>query len=179
VSDNEVDCARFRALLGRYFDEAFAERSALDAHAASCADCRHAFARMTGDLADLPCRTFVELITEYLEQSMTPGDRARMDRHLELCEGCRAYLRQMRVTIELSGATRTEPPDPHLRDMLVAAFRASHGERQADEGAPVGNQIRTLDVLSANDSGPQTASNAIRFVRPRRRRRLPRPSTNS
>jgi len=130
MSGREIDCARFRALIDRYFDEALTDdRGALDGHAATCADCRAVFAQMTAELADLPCQSFVELVTDYLERSTTPDDRSRMDRHLDLCEGCRAYLRQMRVTIELAAAPPTDPPDRHVRDVLVAAYRAIHETR--------------------------------------------------
>jgi predicted anti-sigma-YlaC factor YlaD len=128
VRGEPVDCASFRTVLDRYFDAAFPDRPALDAHAAACTGCRAAFARMTDELAELPCQAFVELVTEYLERAMTPDDRQRMDRHLELCEGCRAYLRQVRRTIELAAGPPVDPPDPHLREALVAAFRAVRGD---------------------------------------------------
>jgi len=127
MSEHQLDCGGFRAVLDRYFDAAFPDRADVDHHAATCAECRAAFVRMTAELADMPCQAFVELVTEYLERSMEPGDRARMDRHLELCEGCRAYLQQIHRTIELAGDVPVQPPDPHLRATLVAAYRAIRG----------------------------------------------------
>ncbi len=126
MGKRQVDCAGFASLVDHYFDDGLAERPALDDHAASCPSCRAMFARMTADLADLPCQTFVELVTEYLEHALSADDRARMTRHLELCEGCRSYLQQMRTTIEMAASTPVEPPDPTLRATLVAAFRAIH-----------------------------------------------------
>ena len=127
MSERQIDCEAFAALVDHYFDDQLVERTALDAHAAGCPNCRAAFARMTDDLSDLPCQTFVELVTEYLERSMSAAERARMTRHLELCEGCRTYLDQIRTTIELTGAQPAEPPDPALRAALVAAFRSIRG----------------------------------------------------
>jgi predicted anti-sigma-YlaC factor YlaD len=127
MSEARLDCAGFRAVLDRYFDADFPDRAAFDAHAASCAECRTAFVRITAELADMPCQAFVELVTEYLERSLEPADVARVDRHLELCEGCRAYLQQIHRTIELAGDLPVQPPDPHLRDALVAAYRATRG----------------------------------------------------
>ncbi len=127
MSEEQVSCTQFAEQLDHYFDDGMVERAALDAHAAGCASCRAAFVRMTEELADLPCQTFVELVTDYLERAMTADERARMTRHLELCEGCRAYLAQMRTTIELTAAAPAEPPDPALRAAIVAAFRAIRG----------------------------------------------------
>jgi predicted anti-sigma-YlaC factor YlaD len=121
-----VTCAEFGELLDHYFDVGPVQRAALDAHSAGCATCRDAFVRATEELSDLPCRAFVELVTDYLERAMSARERARVSRHLELCEGCRSYLAQIRTTIELA-ATPAEPPDPALRAALVAAFRATRG----------------------------------------------------
>ena len=126
MGERQVGCDEFAALVDHYFDDGFVERAALDIHAASCPNCRALIARMTADLADLPCQTFVELVTDYLERALSADDRARMTRHLELCEGCRSYLQQIRTTIELTAAAPAEPPDPTLRAALVAAFRAIH-----------------------------------------------------
>ena len=124
MNAQQVSCEEFGKLVDHYFDAGLLERDALDAHAASCDDCRATFGGMTDALSDLPCQTFVELVTDYLERAMTADERRRMTRHLELCEGCRAYLDQMRTTIELTAAATGEPPDYALRAALVAAFRA-------------------------------------------------------
>ncbi|MGH2816607.1 MAG: zf-HC2 domain-containing protein, partial [Actinomycetota bacterium] len=41
---------------------------------------------------DLECREVVEVVTDYLEGAMAPGDRQLFDDHLALCEDCQAYL---------------------------------------------------------------------------------------
>jgi predicted anti-sigma-YlaC factor YlaD len=127
MSERQIDCAAFARLVDHYFDEDLVERDAMDAHVAGCATCRAAFAVVTDALSDLPCQTFVELVTDYLERAMPTVDRTRMTRHLELCEGCREYVAQLRTTIELAAATPDEPPDPVLRAALVAAYRAVRG----------------------------------------------------
>jgi len=53
--------------------------------------------------SDLTCRELVELVTDYLEGALDPGDRARFEGHLDRCAGCRAYLGQMRATIWAAG----------------------------------------------------------------------------
>jgi anti-sigma factor RsiW len=72
----------------------------------------------------LACQEFVELVTDYLEGALPRRERRRIDAHLHGCDGCSAYLEQMRVTIRTLGALPPEPPDPHTRATLLAAFRA-------------------------------------------------------
>ena len=47
----------------------------------------------------MTCRELVALVTDYLEGALDPDDRARLERHLDACTGCHAYLGQMRATI--------------------------------------------------------------------------------
>jgi anti-sigma factor RsiW len=42
--------------------------------------------------------------SEYLDGSIEPGDRHRVERHLSECGSCVAYLRTFRRTVELTGA---------------------------------------------------------------------------
>ena len=73
---------------------------------------------------DLQCRELVELVTDYFDGALPVDERLRFERHLVFCEGCAAYLEQMRETIRLTGALRDEDLDPEARDRLLAAFRA-------------------------------------------------------
>lgn len=71
----------------------------------------------------MSCRELVELVTDYLEGALDDLDRARFERHLDDCGGCRTYLSQMRQTIELTGALREDELDQALVDELTQAFR--------------------------------------------------------
>ncbi|HYZ76339.1 MAG TPA: zf-HC2 domain-containing protein [Gaiellaceae bacterium] len=72
---------------------------------------------------DMACRELVEVITDYLEGTMPARDRRRLERHLTACDGCTAYLEQMRETISLTGRLREKDVPPELEDRLLAAFR--------------------------------------------------------
>ena len=73
---------------------------------------------------DVACREIVDLVTDYLEGRLSEEERLAFEDHIASCSGCRAYLDQMRTTIELAGSLdRIEPPPPPLRDELLAAFR--------------------------------------------------------
>jgi anti-sigma factor RsiW len=72
---------------------------------------------------DISCRQVVELITDYLEGELATDDRLIVERHLAECEGCAAYLEQMRETIRITGALRDEDVPSEVMDPLMEAFR--------------------------------------------------------
>ena len=76
-------------------------------------------------MEDLPCRELVELVTDYLEGALPPGERARVDAHLAECPGCTEYLEQMRATLALTRAIRELEGRPEV-DGLLRAFRDWH-----------------------------------------------------
>jgi anti-sigma factor RsiW len=72
---------------------------------------------------DLTCQELVELVTDYLDDALTPRDRARFDAHLAICPGCRTYLDQMQTTIHTLGSLPEESLTSDARDQLLTAFR--------------------------------------------------------
>jgi anti-sigma factor RsiW len=75
---------------------------------------------------DIACRELVERITEYFEGALSAGAQRAIEHHLAECEGCAAYVQQMRETRRLAGALRAEDVPPAGVDALLAAFRAQH-----------------------------------------------------
>ncbi len=75
------------------------------------------------DLPEMPCRELVEVITDYLEDRLSPRDRARFEAHLAECEACRTYLEQFRQTIRALGRLPEESLSSEAKDALTAAFR--------------------------------------------------------
>ena len=71
----------------------------------------------------MTCKELVELVTDYLEGSLSGDVRARMDQHLSACEGCSNYMEQMRQTIRLTGHLQEESLSPKQRDDLLKLFR--------------------------------------------------------
>jgi anti-sigma factor RsiW len=74
-------------------------------------------------MPELTCRELVELVTDYLEGRLAPEARARFESHLAICEGCQAYVDQMRQTIQALGHLREESLSPQAREALLDAFR--------------------------------------------------------
>ena len=75
------------------------------------------------NLPEMPCRELVELITDYLEDRLSPKDRARFEAHLDQCDACRTYLDQFRQTIRSLGRLPEESLSTQAREALLAAFR--------------------------------------------------------
>jgi len=79
---------------------------------------------MSAQLEPLPCQEMVELVTDYLEGALPPADRERFELHLAGCDGCTAYLEQMRTTIRLTGRLRAQDIGEDARAALTEAFRS-------------------------------------------------------
>jgi anti-sigma factor RsiW len=75
------------------------------------------------DLPEMPCRELMEVITEYLEDRLSPLDRARFEAHLAECEACQRYLEQFRQTIRVLGRLPEETLSSETREALLTAFR--------------------------------------------------------
>jgi hypothetical protein len=81
---------------------------------------------------DLPCATFVEMVTDYLDGTIPPDLRARVEAHLSVCPGCTSILDQIRQVIRLAGRLGEKDvvalPDAE-REQLMAAFRTARSRR--------------------------------------------------
>ena len=74
-------------------------------------------------MSGIPCQEMVELVTDYLEGALSWRERRRFERHIAGCDGCRAYLEQMRQTLRVLGRLDEETISPEARDALLHAFR--------------------------------------------------------
>jgi anti-sigma factor RsiW len=71
----------------------------------------------------MKCRDVVELMTDYLEGALSVADRARFEEHIAGCDGCRAYLEQLRETRRVAGQLASEPVPDSLQAEVLKAFR--------------------------------------------------------
>lgn len=70
------------------------------------------------------CRQVVELMTDYIEGTLGAADRARFEEHIAGCDGCRAYLAQMRLTRMIVGKLADVPVPELVEHELLEAFRS-------------------------------------------------------
>jgi anti-sigma factor RsiW len=78
------------------------------------------------DGSAISCQEVVEVITGYLEGSLSAEDVAILEAHLAICDGCHYYLDQIRITIATVGRIEDEEIPAELRDTVLAAFRNRH-----------------------------------------------------
>ncbi len=74
-----------------------------------------------------PCQELVELVTEYLEDALTPFERASFESHLAICTGCRAHVDQVRRTVDTLHKLAPEPLAPEARQNLLDIFHKWKG----------------------------------------------------
>jgi anti-sigma factor RsiW len=70
----------------------------------------------------ISCKELVEIVTDYIEGTMSAGDRRRFDEHIENCHWCRRYVEQMEITIRTVGRIEEDSIEPRMRAELLAAF---------------------------------------------------------
>jgi anti-sigma factor RsiW len=72
---------------------------------------------------DLVCQQAVELVTDYLEGSLSRRDRRRFEAHVRTCPNCAAYLEQIKATIALTGAIEADELSDEAAEDLVELYR--------------------------------------------------------
>jgi hypothetical protein len=69
------------------------------------------------------CREVVELVTDYLERALPADETSLFEQHIDFCDGCKAYVEQMRTTVATVGRVTEEDVPPKTRERLLTAFR--------------------------------------------------------
>ena len=72
---------------------------------------------------EMTCKELVELVTDYLEMRLAPGDLQRFEAHLELCDPCVTYIEQIRQSVAVVGTLSEETLPQGPADALLAEFR--------------------------------------------------------
>lgn len=70
----------------------------------------------------IQCQEMVRLVTDYFDGALDDSMRRRFEEHLRHCDGCTAYVEQLRLTMALVGEIREEHLDPVFRERLLEAF---------------------------------------------------------
>jgi len=78
---------------------------------------------------NVTCQEFTEAITDYLEDNLGFLKWVRFQMHLGMCLGCRAYLQQLKQTIQTLGKLPGEPTPPAVREELLRRFRTWKSDR--------------------------------------------------
>lgn len=77
---------------------------------------------------DLTCRELIGFLMDYLDDVLTPEDRASFDAHLAICPDCVHYVESYRATVRAGRAAFADPESPapeEVPEALVAAILAA------------------------------------------------------
>ena len=72
---------------------------------------------------EITCKDVVELVTDYLEQTLLPEVQARFEAHVADCPGCETYIAQVQKTITMLRKLTEEQMFPGTREELLEMFR--------------------------------------------------------
>ena len=70
----------------------------------------------------LTCREMTEVITDYLERRLPLRKRLLFQMHIGMCRHCRAYLRQMKLTVRSLGKLAPPPIPEDVKAELLRRF---------------------------------------------------------
>jgi len=79
------------------------------------------------------CRDVSELVTDYLERSLSWPQWVGVRWHLAQCDACRRYLTQMRETIRLLATNVLPPPTAETETRVIDAVRGTRPEGAAGD----------------------------------------------
>lgn len=71
---------------------------------------------------DITCAYLTDLVTDYMESALDPGQQLRFETHLVFCSDCQVFLGQIRNTVELLSEMPSEPIDGAERRSLLAIY---------------------------------------------------------
>ena len=77
---------------------------------------------------DLVCQQVVELVTDYLEGTLSRRERRRFESHLRACPNCTAYLQQIKTTVQLTGTIEWDELTPEAQADLTDLYRRWRSE---------------------------------------------------
>jgi len=77
----------------------------------------------------LACSELVELVTDYLDDALSKGDRARFEAHIAGCDDCTVYVAQFTQTIAALDPLPPDEPAPATVDALLHVFRGWSQDR--------------------------------------------------
>lgn len=82
------------------------------------------------------CQEVANLMTDYLEGVLSPGQRIRFHMHLGLCFACRNFLKQLKYTVTTLNQLPPDPVPPRVKAELLRRFKTWKAEQVSSAGRP-------------------------------------------
>ena len=72
---------------------------------------------------DITCHQAVGLVTDYLDGALADEDRRKFEAHLAECDACAEHVKQIQVTVAVTGHVVEDDLDPLAREDLMNLYR--------------------------------------------------------
>lgn len=73
----------------------------------------------------ITCADATEILTDFLDQTLSAGDQRRLRAHLNGCQACAVYLDQLKLTVRVTG-TIAGDDDYTVDEETMSALLAIH-----------------------------------------------------
>ncbi|MBI1279921.1 MAG: anti-sigma factor [Anaerolineaceae bacterium] len=80
----------------------------------------------------ISCKELVDLVADYMDETISKEARAKFEQHLSECGYCSAYVQQMHMTVKLTSQLSESEGDKPAPDELVDIFRKWKNEQKPD-----------------------------------------------
>ena len=78
----------------------------------------------------LTCKDFLHELSEYLDESIDPETRAKLERHITECPNCWVIADTTRKTIQIYKGMDPYPIPPDVESRLMKALEKKMAEKQ-------------------------------------------------
>ena len=72
---------------------------------------------------EISCKELVDMVSGYLEETLSDGERAQFEQHLVECGYCNAYVQQMHLTVTLTRKLSESEVNKPVPEELLNIFR--------------------------------------------------------
>jgi len=79
----------------------------------------------------LTCKQLLESLNDYLDQSMSPDDRAHMEAHVTACPNCWVVVDTTKKTLQVFRGMEPQPLPQSVHDRLMKAIEKRCASKEA------------------------------------------------
>lgn len=69
-------------------------------------------------MSGMDCHTYIDLMTEYMEDDLSRDERALWEKHFADCEACKQFFQSFSSSVQLVDYLKTRPAPAPVRQRL-------------------------------------------------------------
>ena len=82
----------------------------------------------------MDCDTFIDLMTEYLEEDLSRENSSLWEKHFQDCEACNKFFKSFRKSLDLIANVRRGECPPEVRERLESLLLEKVQQARGREG---------------------------------------------